>query len=316
MYKDWKIAVVVPAYNEAQLIAKTVTTIPDFIDNIIVVDDKSTDDTAIIVESLQHDYPERLILIKHERNMGVGGAIKTGYKKAMAFDMDITVVMGGDAQMDPGQLPKLLEPIIAGRAGYTKGNRLEYDTNLEMPRIRRFGNGALSLLTKIASGYWGVIDPQNGYTAISKQALERIELDNVYDGYGCPNDILIELNIRNVTIMDVGMPPVYQGEKSGIKITRYFFTVCWLLFKGFFRRINTKYGGLRFHPLWLFYYGGLALFIAGLFFAIWVFYSRIIHVEITANEAILAVLLLILGFQTLLFALLFDMEGNRNLNTK
>jgi glycosyltransferase involved in cell wall biosynthesis len=179
MYKEWKIAVVVPAYNEAQLIAKTVTTIPDFIDIIIVVDDKSTDDTATIVKSLQRDCSERLILITHERNRGVGGAIKTGYEKALALDMDIIVVMGGDAQMDPDQLPKLLEPIIEGRVDYTKGNRLEQDENLEMPRIRRFGNGALTLLTKIASGYWGVIDPENGYTAISRRALKEMRFSSI-----------------------------------------------------------------------------------------------------------------------------------------
>ncbi|MCK4731006.1 MAG: glycosyltransferase family 2 protein, partial [Methanophagales archaeon] len=276
MYKDWKIAVVVPAYNEAQLIAKTVTTIPGFIDIIIVVDDKSTDDTVTIVESLQRDYSDSVILITHERNRGVGGAIKTGYEKALALDMDIIVVMGGDAQMDPGQLPKLLGPILGGRAEYTKGNRLEYDANLAMPRIRRFGNGALTLLTKIASGYWGVIDPQNGYTAISKQALKKLELDNIYDRYGCPNDMLIELNIRNIKIMDVEMPPVYQGEKSGIKIRRYFFTLSWLLFKGFFRRLNRKYGGLHFHPLWLFYSVGMILFLLGLFFSGVVLYYRIV----------------------------------------
>ena len=315
MYKDWKIAVVVPAYNEAQLIAKTVVTIPDFIDIIIVVDDNSTDDTATIVESLQREYPEqRLILITHERNRGVGGAIKTGYEKALALDMDIIVVMGGDAQMDPDQLPKLLGPILGGRAEYTKGNRLEYDANLAMPRIRRFGNGALTLLTKIASGYWGVIDPQNGYTAITRQALKKLELANVYDRYGCPNDMLIELNIRNVKIMDVEMPPVYQGEKSGIKIRRYFFTLSWLLFKGFFRRINRKYGGLHFHPLWLFYSVGIILFLLGLVFSGVVLYYRIVSGGISVNTVLLAVLLLVMGFQSLLFALFFDMESNKNLN--
>ena len=183
-----------------------------------------------------------------------------------------------------------------------------------MPRIRRFGNGALTLLTKVASGYWGVIDPQNGYTAITKQALKRIKLDNIYDGYGCPNDMLIELNIRNVTIMDMGMPPVYQGESSDIKIRRYFFTLSWLLFKGFFRRINRKYGGLHFHPLWLFYSVGIILFLLGLFFSGVVLYYRIVSGGISVNTVLLAVLLLVMGFQSLLFALFFDMESNKNLN--
>jgi glycosyltransferase involved in cell wall biosynthesis len=314
MYKERKIAVVVPAYNEAQLIAKTVTTIPEFIDKIIVVDDKSTDGTATIVESLQRDYSDRLILIKHEQNRGVGGAIKTGYKKALALDMDITAVMGGDAQMDPDQLPKLLEPIIEGRADYTKGNRLEHIDKLSMPKNRRIANGALTLLTKIASGYWGIVDPQNGYTAISKRALAKLAFDNIYDRYGCPNDILIELNIRNVRVKDVEMPPVYNDEESGIIVWRYPFRVGWLLLKGFFRRINTKYGGLHFHPLWLFYYGGIVMFLLGLFFSGVVLYFRIASGGISENTVLLAVLLLIIGFQSLLFALFFDMESNKHLS--
>ena len=179
MYKERKIAVVVPAYNEAQLIAKTVATIPDFIDIIIVVDDKSTDDTATIVESLQRDYSDRVILIKHERNRGVGGAIKTGYEKALALDMDIIVVMGGDAQMDPNQLPKLLSPSIKGKADYAKGNRLEHPERLNMLWIRRFGNSILTLLTKIASGYWKIIDPENCYTAISRRALKEMRFSSI-----------------------------------------------------------------------------------------------------------------------------------------
>jgi glycosyltransferase involved in cell wall biosynthesis len=314
MYKQTKIAVVVPAYNEEKLISKTVTTIPNFVDKIIVVDDKSKDNTVTIVESIQRNFSDRLILIKHEKNKGVGGAIKTGYKRARDLDMDITAVMAGDAQMDHNQLPKLLGPIIEGKAEYTKGNRLEHVEKLEMPRIRRFGNSILTLLTKIASGYWRIIDPENGYTAISKRALEKIEFDNIYDGYGCPNDILIELNIKDVKVKDVEMPPVYQDEKSGIKIWQYSFRLSWLLLKGFFRRLNKKYGGLHFHPLWLFYTVGFLLFLLGLFFTGVVLYYRIVSGGISVNTVLLAVLLLVMGFQSLLFALFFDMESNKNLN--
>lgn len=314
MYKESKIAVVVPGYNEENLISKTVTTIPDFIDKIIVVDDKSTDNTVTIVESLQKKFSERLILIKHERNKGVGGAIKTGYKKALDLDMDITAVMAGDNQMDPEQLPNLLDPIVEGKVDYTKGNRLEHVRKLEMPRIRRFGNSILTLLTKIASGYWGIIDPENGYSAISKRALEKIEFDNIYDGYGCPNDILIELNIKDIKVKDVEMPPMYRNEKSGIKIWRYSFRLSWLLLKGFFRRINTKYGGLHFHPLWLFYYSGIIMLLFGASYSLYLIYLRIfIGGSFSPGTVLLPALFLIMGYLSIMFALFFDMEVNKEL---
>ena len=161
MYKENKIAVVVPAYNEEKLISKTIMTMPDFVDKIIVVDDNSKDNLVNVVESLQKNFSDRLFLIKHKKNKGVGGAIKTGYKKAMDLDMDITAVMAGDAQMDPRQLTKLLEPIVEVKVGYAKGNRLEGVEKLKMPRIRRFGNSILTLLTKIASatGMLPILNP-------------------------------------------------------------------------------------------------------------------------------------------------------------
>ena len=311
MYKQTKIAVVVPAYNEEKLIVKTVTTIPNFVDKIIVVDDKSTDDTINIVESLQRNSSDRLFLIKHERNKGVGGAIKTGYKKALDIDMDITAVMAGDGQMDPEPLPKLLDPIIEGKVEYTKGNRLEHIEKLKMPRIRRFGNSILTLLTKVASGYWNILDPQNGYTAISKRALEKLDFDNIYDGYGCPNDILVELNIKNIRVKDIEMPPVYETEKSGIRIRRYFFRLSWLLLKGFFRRINKKYGGLHFHPLWLFYYSGILMLLFGVTYSLYL--AFFVAGSFTPATVLLPALFLIMGYMSIMFALFFDMETNKEL---
>ena len=162
MYKQHKIATVIPAYNEEELISKTIDEIPKYVDKIIVVDDNSQDNTSDILKSLQEKLTDKLILIKHEENVGVGGAIKTGYKKALDLEMDIATVMAGDAQMDPDELHKLIEPIIKDKADYTKGNRLTHKEKIKMPTIRAFGNGMLTFLTKIASGYWNVIDPQNG----------------------------------------------------------------------------------------------------------------------------------------------------------
>jgi glycosyltransferase involved in cell wall biosynthesis len=312
-YKEKKIVVVIPAYNEEKHVSKVIDTMPDYVDKIIVVDDCSDDKTYEIVKSYQNELDNKLILIRHEKNKGVGGAIKTGYEKALDLDVDITAVLAGDAQMDPDQLQKLLNLIIEGKAEYTKGNRLVHPEKLQMPQFRRFGNSILTLLTKIATGYWSIIDPQNGYTAISQRTLKELQLNNIYDGYGYPNDLLIELNIRNTKVMDVEMPPVYSGQKSGIKIGQYSIKLSWLLFRGFFRRINSKYGGLHFHPLWLFYMGGLSLFLLGLFFGVFVLYFRISTGAISPNTVLLAVLLVLMGFQSLLFAMLFDLEVNKKM---
>ena len=306
----------VPAHNEEKLIEGTIKTIPDFVDLVIVVNDASEDQTQQIVESLKEGLKDRLLLISHEKNIGVGGSIKTGYRRSLELDMDIVIIMAGDGQMDPDQLPLLLDPIVRGEVDYTKGNRLSHPEFLKMPRIRRIGNSILTLLTKIASGYWGIIDPQNGYTAISKKALEEMNLDNVYDGYGCPNDILIELNIQEMKVKNVQMPPVYGEEKSGIKIGRYSVRVGWLLTKGFFRRINAKYGGLHFHPLWLFYYSGIGLLSFGSIYSVILIYYRIFHGTISGSTVLIPILFLIIGYLSLLFAFLFDMMENKELLVK
>ena len=213
------------------------------------------------------------------------------------------------------EIPKLLDPIVEGKADYTKGNRLVHPENMKMPRVRRFGNSILTLLTKLASGYWELIDPQNGYTAISKKAMKNIRFDSIYDGYGCPNDILIELNIHNMKVMDIEMPPVYGGgEKSGIKIGRYGLKLSWLLLKGFFRRVNRKYGGLNFHPLWLFYMGGIILTLVGGSLSLYIVFSRLFFGSLASvGTLLMAVLLLLMGLQSFFFAMFFDLEQNKHL---
>lgn len=222
--------------------------------------------------------------------------------------------MGGDGQMSPRELPRLLDPVVNNEAGYSKGNRLVHLERLKMPRFRRFGNSILTLLTKIASGYWSIVDPQNGYTAISRETIEKINFGKIFDGYGYPNDMLVELNIKNIKVNDVEMAPCYGEEKSGIKIGRYTIRLSWLLLRGFFRRINTKYGGLRFHPLWLFYMGGLTFLVCGLALSLNLliyFYSGI--GGFSAGTVLLPALFLITGYLSLLFALLFDIQENKNL---
>lgn len=313
MYKEKTIAVIVPAYNEENLISQTITTIPDFVDKIIVIDDHSRDKTAEIVQSYMKKLTDKLILVQHEKNKGVGAAIKTGYKKSLELGIDITAVMAGDAQMDPNELHRLLDPIIEGKTDYAKGNRLTHKEKIKMPRFRAFGNGILTFLTKIASGYWNVIDPQNGYTAISKKALETIDVDGIYDYYGYPNDMLIKLNLCKFRIIDVEMPPRYGNEKSKIKMGRYSFKLSWLLIKGFFKRIWSEYGGVNFHPLFLFYLVGFILFPFGLILGIDVLYFRIITGGYSTGSVVLTALFLIMGLQSLIFAMMFDMESNKEL---
>ena len=180
----------VPAYNEELLLDKTLGTIPDFVDKVVVVDDCSKDGTYEVAQGFVEKDRERYVLLQHEVNQGVGGAIATGYKWCRDQEIDVAVVMAGDAQMDPVDLPALLEPVVRDEADYAKGNRLfTGDAWNIIPRTRYLGNSALSFLTKIASGYWHVADSQTGYTAINKRALATINWDRMYKRFGQPNDL-------------------------------------------------------------------------------------------------------------------------------
>jgi glycosyltransferase involved in cell wall biosynthesis len=314
VYKEKTIAVVVPAYNEEKLIARTLETIPELVDRIIVVDDASTDRTAEIVREIACE-DSRVCLSEHGVNQGVGGTIVTGYKQARGMAMDVTVVMAGDAQMDPKDLDHIVEPIAMGEADYTKGNRLFYGDAWKMiPHYRYLGNSFLSLLTKIASGYWHIADSQSGYTAISLIALRRIKLDKIYKRYGMPNDLLIKLNQHDFRVRDVHIRPVYNvGEKSGIKLTQVIPKISWVLFKGFWQRLFFKYVIRDFHPLIFFYLLSFALLLASFPLAIRVFYLWAFTGHIPSMNALALVFTLISGLQTLFFGMWFDMEYNKKL---
>jgi glycosyltransferase involved in cell wall biosynthesis len=244
MYKGHHITAVVPAYNEENLIAKTVTTMPDFVDRIIVVDDKSTDSTSECVRAIEDP---RVVLLRHEENLGVGGAILSGHRLALRLGGDIDVVMAGDAQMDPDYLPALLDPIVHSGFGFTKANRFYSRSSFRgMPAVRVFGNVVLSYLTKISSGYWHLFDPQNGYTAIRHDQLLRLDLDDIAIGYEFENDLLINLSILRVRACDVPVPAVYGDEISGIRLERVVPRMVRLLVRGFVKRIWRMYVLPRF----------------------------------------------------------------------
>ncbi|RME48394.1 MAG: glycosyltransferase family 2 protein, partial [Caldilineae bacterium] len=231
MFQGKSVAVVVPAYNEEKLIGQTIETMPDLVDRIVVVDDASTDGTAQVVRDYcaRPAWQNRLFLLQHTENQGVGGAIATGYKWCRDHKVDVAVVMAGDGQMDPADLPALLEPVVSGRADYAKGNRLfTGDAWHIIPRVRYLGNSMMSLLTKIASGYWHIADSQSGYTAINRRALQTLEWDTMYRRYGQPNDLLVRLNIYNFRVVDVPVRPIYNiGETSGVKPLRMIPRLSW-----------------------------------------------------------------------------------------
>ena len=312
MLEGKRVAVVVPAYDEERLVGETIKGVPDFVDRIYVVDDASRDGTGAQTASAGDP---RVELIRHERNLGVGGAIATGYRRALAEEIDVTCVMAADNQMDPAELRDLVEPVARGEVEYAKANRLVSGEAWKViPRTRYLGNAVLSLLTKIASGYWHIADSQAGYTALSLAALRRLDLDRVYTGYGFPNDVLVHLNVQNARVRDVPSRPIYDiGEQSGIRFRSVVPRISWLLFKGFWWRMGQKYVIRDFHPLVFFYAFGVVMTLAGLVLGVIEAVLRVAGNQITTPTIVLVAVLLIAGLQMTLFAMWFDMEANKNL---
>jgi glycosyltransferase involved in cell wall biosynthesis len=278
MYGGKTIGVVVPAYNEAGLVGGVIETMPAFVDRVYVVDDSSTDDTWAEVTSHAAAANERrnaespladggraefVIPVRHEENRGPGGARKTGYARALADEIDVVATMDADGQMDPTYLDRIVAPVADGRVAYAKGTRLgSREFWREMPPFRLFGNLLLTFLTKVASGYWEMTDPQNGYTAISRAALADIGIETLYDDYGYLNDVLTSLNVDSRSIADVSHPARYGTEHSGIQYSTFVPSLSGVLLRNFCRRLTNRYLMFDFHPL-AFLYGLGALGLAG-----------------------------------------------------
>jgi glycosyltransferase involved in cell wall biosynthesis len=312
MLEGKRVAVVVPAYDEEGLVGETLASIPEFVDRIYVVDDHSGDGTAARAQEVGDP---RVEVIVHDRNQGVGAAIVSGYRRALAEGIDVACVMAADGQMDPADLQPIAGAVARGEVDYAKANRLFTGQAWElMPRHRYLGNAVLSMLTKIASGYWHVADSQSGYTAISREQLERLDLDRIYRRYGFPNDMLVHLNVWNARVRDIPSRPIYgQGERSGIRLWRVIPSIAWLLLKGFFWRLREKYVIRDFHPLVFFYVFGILLTVAGLVLGAIETILRLKGNELTTPTIVLVALLLISGSQFTLFAMWFDMESNKDL---
>jgi glycosyltransferase involved in cell wall biosynthesis len=245
MFRGATVAVVIPAFNERDKIAATIRSVPGYVDHLIVIDDGSGDGTAAVARrqaSRRRAGGRGVEVVCHAANRGVGAAIATGYARAIALGAEVTAVMAGDGQMDPADLPRLLEPIVEGRADYAKGNRFAWRGGWRrMPRARLLGNVALSLATRVSSGYWSLFDSQCGYTAASRRALLVIAPEQMFARYGYPNDLLARLGAARARVVDVPVRPVYGPSwRSGLRPTRVALPIAALLVRSFWRRLWAR----------------------------------------------------------------------------
>ena len=304
------IVTVIPAYRVQDTIEAVLQDLPDYIKHIIVVDDASPDSTADLVADLaQKDI--RLTLIRHSQNQGVGGAMITGFRKALELGAQIVIKLDGDGQMDPAHIPALVTPLILGKADYTKGNRFRDFASLRnMPFIRRVGNLGLSFLTKAATGYWNIFDPTNGYFAIRAEVLEQLPLDQIDKRYFFETSLLANLYLINALVLDVPIPARYGSEMSHLSIRRSLFEFPIKLFSTFMRRILLKYYIYDFSIISLYIVTGIPLLLFGFIFGTvkWIQYASQ-NIPAPTGTVMLPTLCVILGIQIMLSAVEIDMKS-------
>ena len=307
MYKNTAIHVVIPAYNEEPFIGQVLSSLPGYVDKIIVVDDCSTDNTFRVASA---SLDPRVAVLKTPRNCGIGEAMCLGYQKALDLSGEVLVKMDGDGQMAPEHLTLLLDAIIEKGYDYAKGNRFLHSEAIhQMPVIRIIGNVILTFLTKAASGYWHIFDPQNGYTAIRASAIRSIALEKLDPRFFFENDILVHLNIQNFRVIDIPMAARYGEEISDLSIAKVLFSFPPLLLRRFVRRIFQKYILRNFSPVALFLLSGLPLLIWGLLYGayLWV-HSMITGVPTPTGSIMLSLVPIVLGFQLTLQAIVLDIQ--------
>jgi dolichol-phosphate mannosyltransferase len=306
----FKIAIVIPAYRVERDIQEVLRGLPRYIRHIIVVDDASPDGTAgVVTAAAKRD--KRIILIRHEKNQGVGGAMLSGFRKALELGAQVAVKLDGDGQMDPAHLPKLIAPLVEGRADYAKGNRFRDFTSLrQMPLVRRIGNLGLSFLTKAATGYWNIFDPTNGYFAIRAETLAQLPFEKIDHGYFFETSMLSHLYLLGAHVMDVTIPARYGSETSNLSIRRALFEFPVKLMGTFLRRIALKYYIYDFSIMSLYIITGIPLLLFGLVFGSikWIEYARL-GIPAPTGTVMLPTLSVILGIQIMLSAIEIDINS-------
>lgn len=305
---EQSIAVVIPCYKVARHIEAVIASVPAWVSHIIVVDDACPEGSGSIAQALGS---EGLVVIKHEINQGVGGAMATGYLKALDLGADIIVKIDGDGQMDTTHMPALIEPLRAGQADYAKGNRFMDFTKLRaMPTVRLLGNSVLSFLTKAASGYWDIVDPTNGYTAITASSLKKLTLSTLSKRYFFESDLLIHLNIINAIVRDIPIPAQYGNENSSLSPWASIFQFPPRLAARMAKRIVLKYFLYDFNMASVYMLLGLPMFIFSLSFGCWMWADSIIsHTPKSAGTIMVVALPLIVSFQMLLQAVQIDIQS-------
>ena len=309
MYRGLSVAVAIPAYRAEKTIGQVVGTLPDLVDRIVVVDDASPDGTGAALAAVDD---RRLTVTRHERNLGVGGAMKTAFRRCLELGVDVVVKIDSDGQMDPARLPALLDALVDTGCDYAKGNRfLDEHALRDMPRVRLLGNLALTFLTKMASGYWHVFDPQNGYVACRASILRRLDLEAVADDYFFENDMLVHLNILEGRVVDVPMPARYGDERSSMRISTVLGRFPWRLVDRLRKRIWRRYVVRDFSPVALFLFLGAPLMLAGVLFGAWAWYeSARTGLVSSTGRVMLSVLPIVIGFQLILQAVLLDINSS------
>lgn len=306
-FHNYRIAVVIPYYNAKDHITDVVIKLPDYISKIYIVDDKSPD--ALPVDDLKGlSNFSSVQIIESERNLGVGGATKQGFLKAMDDGMDMIIKVDADDQMDTRYIPDLLEPLINKEAEYAKGNRFrDFKALKQMPKTRKFGNLFLSFLTKMATGYWNNFDPTNGFFAVSSDVLSKVDLFKVSDRYYFETSLIAELYFQDARIKDVAMPALYGNERSSMSVWKMPFVFFPRLIKTFFKRILKTYFIFDFNISSIYLLLGVPLFTYGVVFGsyTWWYYSSSDSFAPTGT-IMLVTLTIILGFQLLLQAIQYD----------
>jgi dolichol-phosphate mannosyltransferase len=303
------VAVVIPCYRVKNKIGSVLFSIPSFVTKIYIVDDLCPEGSGKYVEENFSD--QRIKVIYNRVNMGVGGAVKEGYKLALADNCDVVVKIDGDGQMNGNLIPDLINPIIKRNADYVKGNRFFIPEDLRsMPFLRLVGNSALSLINKIVNGYWDIMDPTNGFTAICKSALKGLPLDKIENRYFFESDMLFRLSLSRAVVADLPMKAVYNDEKSSLNIKKVILDFPPKYLNRYFKRIFYLYFLRDFTIASLELFVGFLLFLFGIIFGFYKWYLSSNTGEVASSGTVmLSALPIIIGFQLLLSALNFDIHN-------
>ena len=309
-FMEFNIAAVIPAYGVERDIQSVLGGLPAYIKHIIVVNDASPDSSGERMAAAAKE-DRRIILITHNQNQGVGGAMASGYRKALELGAQIIIKLDGDGQMDPAHIPAFLTPLIQGRADYVKGNRFrDFQSLQQMPIVRRVGNLGLSFLAKAATGYWGIFDPTNGYLAIRAEILSQLPLDKIDRRYYFETSMLANLYLLDALVMDVPIPARYRNETSNLSIRRTLIEFPLKLLTTFLKRILLKYYIYDFSMMSLYLMVGIPLLLFGGIFGItkWIEYASQ-NIPAPTGTVMLPTLSVILGIQILLSAIEIDMNS-------